>query len=73
MDATEVFKRLKAAANPKVAKPKVRGAQLFDRSTGERGLSIRKRGKTYLAEFDADLSEASLRAAFDRFLKQRKT
>lgn len=72
VDATEVFKRLKGAANPPVAKPKISGAQLYTRSSGERGISIRKRGKMYLAEFDSDLSAASLRAAFERFLKQRK-
>lgn len=72
VDATEVFKRLKAAANPKVAKPKISGAQHYARSAGERGISIRKRGKIYTAEFDSDLSASSLRAAFEQFLKQRK-
>ncbi len=73
VDGAEVFKRLKAAANPKVAKAKTPGAQLYARSKGERGISVRKRGKSYLAEFDADLSASSLRAAFEQFLKQRKS
>lgn len=72
VDAQEVFKRLMAAAKPKQKAPKAITGTLYARSSGERGIMVRKQGKQVKMEFDADLSEASLRGAFESFLKKRK-
>lgn len=72
IDAAEVFKRLKTAAKPKVKPAKVPTGKLYARSSGERGILVKKQGKQVKMEFDADLSERSLRAAFDAYLKARK-
>ena len=72
VEAAEVFRRLKAAAKPKVRPTKVTAGKLFARSTGERGIMVKKQGKQIRMEFDADLSEASLRGAFEIYLKSRK-
>lgn len=72
VDATDVFKRLKAAANPATKKPKTSTGTLYARSTGERGIMVKKQGKQVQMSFDANLSDASLRGAFEQFLKTRK-
>lgn len=72
VDAAEVFKRLKAAAKPKVQKPKSKSGTHYARSTGERGIMVKKQGKQINIAFDADLPERTLRAAFDAYLKARK-
>lgn len=73
VDAAEVFKRLKAAAKPKAKAPKVITGKLYVRSRGERGILVKKQGKQVKMEFDADLPEASLRAAFENYLKARSS
>ncbi len=72
VEAQDVFKRLIAAAKPKAKPAKSSTGKLFARSSGERGIMVRKLGKQVKMEFDADLSEGSLRAAFDAYLKSRK-
>lgn len=72
IDALDVMKKLKAAvqAPPKAKKP-VAG-KLYQRSAGERGITVRAKGKKVQVEFDADLSRGSLLAAFERYLDSRK-
>jgi len=72
VEAAEVFKRLIAAGNPKPKTPKTKTGTLYRRSAGERGIMVKKRGKQFQMEFDATLSDASLRGAFESFLKSRK-
>ncbi|NEK24881.1 ParB/RepB/Spo0J family partition protein [Sulfitobacter sp. JBTF-M27] len=73
VEVAEVFRRLKAAAKPKAKAPKVAAGKLFVRSKGERGIMVKKQGKQISMAFDADLSEASLRGAFENYLKARKS
>ena len=73
MDAAEVFKRLVAAGKPKPKVAKVSTGTLYTRSRGERGIHVTRSGKQVRMAFDADLSDASLRAAFENFLKARKS
>ena len=73
VEAADVFKRLIAAGNPKPKAPKAKTGTLYRRSAGERGIMVKKRGKQIQMEFDAVLSDASLRGAFENFLKSRKT
>jgi ParB family chromosome partitioning protein len=72
IDAAEVFKRLKGAAKPAAKTAKVNTGKHYARSTGERGIMVKKQGKQIQMAFDADLSDASLRGAFEQFLKSRK-
>ncbi len=72
VEAQEVFRRLTAAARPKTKTPKVSTGKLFARSTGERGIHVTRSGKQVRMAFDADLSDAALRAAFESYLKSRK-
>jgi len=72
VEAADVFKRLKAAAKPKAKPAKVTTGQVYARSGGERGILVKKQGKQVSMVFDADMSEASLRGAFDAYLKARK-
>lgn len=70
VDPIDVVKQLKQATEP----PKVKPARKLDevvyrRSAGEKGVTARKQGRKYRLEFDDSLSEASLRAALDAFLK----
>ena len=73
VEAADVFKRLVAAGNPKPKTPKAKTGTLYRRSAGERGIMVKKRGKQFQMEFDATLSDASLRGAFENFLKSRKS
>jgi ParB family chromosome partitioning protein len=73
VDAAEVFKRLKMAAKPAPKTAKLRVGTLYARSSGERGIMVKKQGKQVQMAFDADLSDTSLRAAFENFLKARKS
>ncbi len=73
VEAADVFKRLVAAGNPKPKTPKVKTGTLYRRSAGERGIMVKKRGKQFQMEFDSTLSDASLRGAFENFLKSRKS
>lgn len=72
IEAPDVIKRLKAAAKPTPKKAKVVGGTLYQRSKGEDGILVKKKGKKVLMEFDTALSDASLRGAFESFLKARK-
>ncbi len=72
IDAQEVFKRLTRAAKPKPKVAKVSTGTLYARSQGERGIMVKKQGKQVNMSFDADLTEASLRAAFEKYLTARK-
>lgn len=73
VEAAEVFRRLKSAAKPKVKPPKVSGGKLYTRSSGERGIMVSRKGKQVQMAFDADLTDNSLRAAFEAYLKARKS
>lgn len=67
--APAVLTRLKAAG--KVTAPRKRSDRVVQHRDGN--VSIRRKGKSYVMEFDADLSDAALRSALDLFLKERKT
>ena len=71
VDAADVMKQLKFAAKPPVVKPKRLNERLFRRSAGEPGITMRKKGRRITLEFDNTLSDSSLRAAFDAFIKSR--
>ncbi|MFK7752558.1 MAG: ParB/RepB/Spo0J family partition protein [Sedimentitalea sp.] len=69
----QVMKRLKSAANTSPKPPKAATHKVYKRSDREQqGITIRKRGNRYLAEFDAKMSNDALRSAFESFLSQRK-
>ncbi|MFT6676380.1 MAG: ParB family chromosome partitioning protein [Sulfitobacter sp.] len=72
VEAADVFKRLKAAGNPKPKTAKAKTGTVYRRSLGEAGIMVKKQGKQIQMEFDARLSDGSLRAAFEQFLKARK-
>ncbi len=72
IEAAEVFRRLKAAAKPVPKTPKVKTGTLYARSSGERGIMVKKQGRQVNMTFDADLSDQSLRAAFEAYLSSRK-
>ncbi|MGB3244601.1 MAG: ParB/RepB/Spo0J family partition protein [Sulfitobacter sp.] len=72
VEAAEVIKRLLAAAKPAPKVGKTATGTLFQRSKGERGIMVRKRGNRVEMAFDADLSDTSLRMAFENYLKARK-
>ena len=72
VEAAEVFKRLQGAAKPKVKAPKAVTGTLYQRTKGERGILVKKRGNRVEMGFDADLSDATLRIAFENYLKARK-
>ena len=71
VEAQDVFNRLKHAAKPRPKPAKTRTGTLYTRSQGERGIMVKKQGKQVMMTFDADLTEESLRAAFDAYLKSR--
>ena len=73
IDAQEVFKRLVSVAKPKVKTAKVSTGKLYARSSGERGIMVKKQGKQVHMAFDADLSDGALRAAFESYLSTRKS
>lgn len=73
IDAQEVFKRLVSVAKPKVKTVKVSTGKLYARSSGERGIMVKKQGKQVHMAFDADLSDGALRAAFESYLSTRKS
>lgn len=72
IEAQEVFKRLTRAAKPKPTVAKVNAGTLYTRSKGERGIMVKKQGKQVNMSFDADLTDNSLRAAFENYLDARK-
>lgn len=72
VEAQEVFKRLTRAAKPKPKVAKVSTGKLYTRSNGERGIMVKKQGKQVNMSFDADLTDGSLRAAFENYLSARK-
>ncbi|QIE48263.1 ParB/RepB/Spo0J family partition protein (plasmid) [Pseudohalocynthiibacter aestuariivivens] len=72
IDAADVVKALKRAATPpKLKSLKKVDETLYARSPGERGITARKSGRRFQLQFDDSLSEGSLRAAFDQFIKAR--
>jgi len=72
VDPADVVKQLRQAAETPKPKP-VRKADevVYRRAAGEKGITARKRGRRFQLEFEDTLSEASLRSAFDLFLKAR--
>ncbi|WP_370402771.1 ParB/RepB/Spo0J family partition protein [Sulfitobacter sp. JB4-11] len=73
VEAQEVFKRLMRAAKPTAKVAKVTTGTLYARSQGERGIMVKKQGKQVQMSFDADLTDGSLRAAFENYLSARKS
>lgn len=70
VDPADVIKQLKQAAEaPKVKPVRKVDEVTYRRGTGEKGIVARKRGRRVQLEFEDSLSEASLRGAFDAFLK----
>jgi ParB family chromosome partitioning protein len=66
--AGQVLARLlAAAAGPKPAPAR----EVFRRSPHESGMELKRRGGRLVLEFDAGLSEAALRGAFEQFLAAR--
>ena len=72
VEAADVFKRLQAAAKPKPKVAKTATGKLYNRSSGERGIMVTKRGNRVQMAFDADLSDSALRVSFENYLKARK-
>ncbi|MEP4199170.1 MAG: ParB/RepB/Spo0J family partition protein [Aliishimia sp.] len=69
LDGAEVMTALKKAARPT---PEVSAKQsdqkIYKRSTHDRGISVRSKGRRYVVEFEKAQSKDALRAAFDKFL-----
>ncbi|WP_371229755.1 ParB/RepB/Spo0J family partition protein [Roseovarius sp. 2305UL8-3] len=70
VDAVAVMRRLTRAAKPASAAP-VNPAQVYRRGAGEAGISVRRRGRKVVMEFEDALSRDSLEAAFKAYLKDR--
>jgi ParB family chromosome partitioning protein len=66
----QVIARLRQAGKP--PRPKQALGTVYRRGPGEQGITVKASGKTVKMEFPAALSEASLRAAFEKYLKHRK-
>jgi hypothetical protein len=62
--------RLRQAGKP--PRPKKALGTVYRRGPGEQGITVKKAGKTVKMEFSAELSEASLRAAFESYLAARR-
>ncbi|WP_299031961.1 ParB/RepB/Spo0J family partition protein [uncultured Sulfitobacter sp.] len=72
IDPMDVVKQLRQAAEAPKAKPARKPDEaIYRRTAGEKGITARKRGRKYQLEFEDNLSEASLRGAFDAFVKSR--
>ncbi len=70
VDPVQVMARLRqATADPRP--PKVQTGTEYSRAPGESGIHVQRKGKRVVMEFDANLSEASLRGAFEAYLKKR--
>lgn len=73
LDGFEVIKRLKGAARPASApKPRAVDERHFVRTGGVKGVTMRKKGRTIVLEFDADITDDALRFGFERVLEDRK-
>ena len=68
--AAQVMARLRQAGKP--PRPKKALGTVYRRGPGEQGITVKKAGKTVKMEFSAELSEASLRAAFESYLAARR-
>jgi ParB family chromosome partitioning protein len=72
VDPVDVVKQLRQAAEEPKAKPARKLEEsVFRRSGGEKGVSMRKKGRKVLLEFEDSMSEASLRGALDAFMKAK--
>jgi ParB family chromosome partitioning protein len=72
VDPADVVKQLrKAAEEPKVRPARKADEEIYRRSGGEKGVTARKKGRKFQLEFDDSMSEASLRAALDAFVKAK--
>jgi ParB family chromosome partitioning protein len=70
VDAAEVMRRLLAAGRP-VRDAPVDQPDIFRRSSGETGISVRTKGRRVLVEFEDSIGRPSLEAAFKAYLDQR--
>ncbi|MEM1363304.1 MAG: hypothetical protein AAGF94_16575 [Pseudomonadota bacterium] len=68
-DRAQVLAALKAAV--KASKAKGQGGVLCQRSPGESGIMVRKKGKSVSMEFSETLSRGALEVAFQSYLKER--
>lgn len=72
VDPADVVKQLRQAAElPKVKPVRKTDESIYRRSSGEKGIIARKKGRKFQIEFEESLSEASLRGAFDVFIRER--
>ncbi|KEJ88135.1 ParB/RepB/Spo0J family partition protein [Sulfitobacter donghicola] len=72
LDALDVVKQLKIAGEePKVKPARKTDDATYRRSSGEKGVTARKKGRKFILEFEDSMSEASLRGALDAFLADR--
>ena len=69
-DASEVVRRLKAAATP--AKTRQVADKGHRRNPHETGVRMRRKGRTVHLEFPADLPDAALRDTVELFIADRK-
>ena len=68
-----MIKRLKGAARPaSVPKPRAVDERHFVRTGGVKGVTMRKKGRSIVLEFDADITDDALRFGFERVLEDRK-
>lgn len=68
VDSQTVMRRLGSVARPKTPKRDT-GAMTFRRGPEDREISVRKRGKKIQIEFDASMTQGSLKGALDAFVK----
>lgn len=66
----DVMRRLVRAARP-VSEKSVRTGKMYVCGPGEKGITVRSRGRKLQIEFEASLSRSALEGAFDAFLKDR--
>lgn len=69
-DGAEVMKRLRAATKPP-APPAAAQGKSYARTAGDAPITVRRKGRQTVVEFDSAISTASLRAAFEAFLNDR--
>ncbi len=70
VDAATVMRRLSRAARPTPETP-ANPTQVYRRGAGETGISVRRKGRRVVMEFEDALSRDSLEAAFKAYLKDR--
>ncbi|WP_238368410.1 ParB/RepB/Spo0J family partition protein [Mesobacterium pallidum] len=70
MDGVAVMRRLVKAGKPTVARAPDEG-KTYARSAAERGISVRKKGRKVVVEFEDSMTKSQLEAAFAAYLSDR--